>query len=94
MKRLMRLLALAALTRAQMDEELMWPTIFGDGVALARVHIRRGVEAFAETKVDEAIDSFDHAIAALPQLKTQLWQRGLALYYAQVCAVLRPFASP
>ncbi|KAL3899189.1 MAG: hypothetical protein SGPRY_012685 [Prymnesium sp.] len=38
--------------------------------------------AFAAGKVDEAIEMYDSVIAANPSAKPYLWQRGLALYYA------------
>lgn len=37
---------------------------------------------FANGQADESVAAFDRVIKLQPQLKPQLWQRGLALYYA------------
>jgi len=44
--------------------------------------VRQGMAAFAANKVTEAIDLYDSVIATNPSSKPYLWQRGLALYYA------------
>ena len=45
--------------------------------------IRDGVRAFFAAKPSEAVVAFDKAIELDPQSAPQLWQRGLALYYAE-----------
>ncbi len=42
----------------------------------------RGVKAFMEARIDESVKAFDKVIQLEPEVKPQLWQRGLALYYA------------
>ena len=44
--------------------------------------VRDGMRAFADGKVEEAIKLYDSAIESNPASKPYLWQRGLALYYA------------
>ena len=44
--------------------------------------VREGMAAFAANRVSESIDLYDKVIAAQPASKPYLWQRGLALYYA------------
>ena len=39
--------------------------------------------AFSANKVEESISLFDSVIAARPEAKPYLWQRGLSLYYAE-----------
>ena len=41
-----------------------------------------GVKAFMEAKIADSVAAFDKLIALAPSAKPQLWQRGLALYYA------------
>jgi len=41
----------------------------------------RGVDYFYNAKPTEAVAAFDRIIALSPDIKPQLWQRGLALYY-------------
>jgi lipoprotein NlpI len=43
---------------------------------------RTGVRHFFEARPKESVAAFDRLIALSPNLKPQLWQRGLALYYA------------
>lgn len=43
---------------------------------------RRGVEHFAESRFDLAIEDFDAAIELDPRLEARHWQRGIAYYYA------------
>jgi lipoprotein NlpI len=47
-----------------------------------RFHLLRGEIAFALAEMKEAIAAFDEVIRLEPSLKPSLWQRGLALYYA------------
>lgn len=51
--------------------------------AQARSAVREGMEAFAAGKVEEAIQLYDSVMSANPASKPYLWQRGLALYYAE-----------
>lgn len=44
--------------------------------------VREGMAAFSQNRVTEAIELYDSVIAANPASKPYLWQRGLALYYA------------
>lgn len=43
---------------------------------------QRGVDAFFAAKPKESVAAFDKLIVLEPGSKPQLWQRGLALYYA------------
>jgi len=43
---------------------------------------REGVEAFYAAKPKESVAAFDRLIAAAPEVKPRLWQRGLSLYLA------------
>ncbi|HEY1080913.1 MAG TPA: hypothetical protein VGE29_01540 [Prosthecobacter sp.] len=42
---------------------------------------REGVQAFFNAQPKEAVAAFDKLIELTPEVKPQLWQRGLALYY-------------
>lgn len=42
---------------------------------------REGVQAFFNAQPQEAVAAFDRLIELTPEVKPQLWQRGLALYY-------------
>jgi lipoprotein NlpI len=42
-----------------------------------------GVDAFFDARIADSEKAFDEVLAAAPQAKPQLWQRGLALYYAK-----------
>lgn len=44
--------------------------------------VREGMRAFADGNVNEAIRLYDSVIEVNPASKPYLWQRGLALYYA------------
>ncbi len=44
--------------------------------------LRTGIEAFMSAKILESVAAFDQLITLSPESKPQLWQRGLALYYA------------
>ncbi|WP_050030545.1 hypothetical protein [Verrucomicrobium sp. BvORR034] len=52
--------------------EAMADSWFGDGVAL-----------FFAGKAKESVEAFDQAIKLQPKIAPQLWQRGLAQYYAE-----------
>ena len=41
-----------------------------------------GVKAFMDAKIADSVAAFDKVIELEPSIKPQLWQRGLALYYA------------
>ncbi|WP_395749576.1 tetratricopeptide repeat protein [Prosthecobacter sp.] len=43
---------------------------------------QQGVELFFAAKPKESVAAFDKLITLVPDAKPQLWQRGLALYYA------------
>lgn len=43
---------------------------------------QKGVAAFFAAKPKESVAAFDQLIALEPDVKPQLWQRGLSLYYA------------
>eukprot|EP00962_Isochrysis_galbana_P011196 scaffold3139_cov110-Isochrysis_galbana.AAC.5 len=45
--------------------------------------VREGMTAFSNNRVEEAIELYDSVIRANPASKPYLWQRGLALYYAE-----------
>ena len=59
-------LTVAAVAHAQSPRELMV----------------RGQQLFFEAKIAESVAAFDKLIELQPEAKPQLWQRGLALYYA------------
>ena len=59
-------LMVAAVVHAQSPRELMV----------------RGQQLFFEAKIAESVAAFDKLIELQPEAKPQLWQRGLALYYA------------
>jgi lipoprotein NlpI len=42
-----------------------------------------GVDAFFDARIEDSAIAFDKVIEAVPQAKSQLWQRGLTLYYAK-----------
>jgi len=42
-----------------------------------------GVDAFFDARIADSEKAFDEVLAAAPQAKPQLWQRGLTLYYAK-----------
>lgn len=46
------------------------------------LELLRGDIAFASANMTACIDAYDQVIRMNPRLKPQLWQRGLALYYA------------
>ncbi|WP_051945581.1 hypothetical protein [Verrucomicrobium sp. BvORR106] len=64
--------ALHAQDSAASSPEAMADSWFGDGVAL-----------FFAGKAKESVEAFDQAIKLQPRIAPQLWQRGLAQYYAE-----------
>lgn len=44
--------------------------------------VRDGMRAFSANRVEDAVALFDQAIADTPSRRPYLWQRGLALFYA------------
>lgn len=48
----------------------------------AQTYMREAVSLFFEAKPKESVAAFDKVIELAPQTAPQLWQRGLALYYA------------
>ncbi len=49
----------------------------------ARELMTSGVELFYAGKAKESVTAFDKLIKLQPDVKPQLWQRGLSLYYAE-----------
>ncbi len=47
-----------------------------------RYQLLRGDVSFAAGKMDQCVAAFDAAIRIQPDIEPKLWQRGLALYYA------------
>ena len=48
----------------------------------ARELVQRGSKEFFAGKIDDSIKSFERAVALEPKIKAQLWQLGIAYYYA------------
>ena len=48
----------------------------------ARELVQRGSKEFFAAKIDESVKSFEQAIVLEPKIKPQLWQLGIAYYYA------------
>ena len=48
----------------------------------ARELVERGSKEFFAGKIDDSIKSFERAVALEPKIKAQLWQLGIAYYYA------------
>lgn len=44
--------------------------------------MQQGQQSFFEAKITESVAAFDKLLELQPELKPQLWQRGLSLYYA------------
>ena len=44
--------------------------------------MKEGIIAFMEARIPESVKAFDAVVELAPEAKPQLWQRGLALYYA------------
>ena len=53
------------------------------GQGAAQAIFERAVEDFAAGRIDEAAAGFDTVAELLPQQAPSLWQRGIALYYAE-----------
>lgn len=47
-----------------------------------REYLAQGQTLFFEAKIVESVAAFDKVVELQPEVKSQLWQRGLALYYA------------
>jgi lipoprotein NlpI len=45
--------------------------------------MNEGIQAFFDGKIKESVAAFDTLIKASEEIKPQLWQRGLSLYYAE-----------
>ena len=60
----------------------MVPLALAAGPAEAANPVKQGMAAFAEDRITDAIALYDSVIAENPAYKPYLWQRGLALYYA------------
>jgi len=54
----------------------------GKAAASPNELFRQGVDLFFAAKPKESVAAFDQLIALVPEAKPQLWQRGLAQYYA------------
>ncbi|MDB6138278.1 MAG: hypothetical protein JWO94_1350 [Verrucomicrobiaceae bacterium] len=52
------------------------------GAQLPAEVLHQGEQLFLDAKISESIAAFDKVIELRPEAKPQLWQRGLALYYA------------
>ena len=82
------LLALAR--RCSLGELLIWPCsspplgLLSASLQMASPSalIQRGMQLFRELNLAASLEVFDSLYAAHQQLQPQLWQRGLALYYA------------
>ena len=48
----------------------------------ARELVQRGSKEFFAAKINESVKSFERAIVLEPRIKPQLWQLGIAYYYA------------
>jgi hypothetical protein len=49
----------------------------------ARDLLNEGIQDFFDAKIKESVAAFDLLIKASQEIKPQLWQRGLSLYYAE-----------
>jgi len=54
-----------------------------------RALLERAVGEFAQGNVDASVATFDRLVAAAPEVERELWQRGIALYYAKRFAECR-----
>jgi lipoprotein NlpI len=52
------------------------------GKLSARELVQRGSKEFFAVRINESIKSFEEAISVEPRIKPQLWQLGIAYYYA------------
>jgi lipoprotein NlpI len=56
-------------------------TLSDDGKNIDGLHLRFGLASFANGDIEQSIELFDRALKVNPQIKPELWQRGIALYY-------------
>lgn len=56
--------------------------LFAQEVKSPNAVFREGVSLFFEAKPKESVAAFDRLLELAPEVKPKLWQRGLALYYA------------
>lgn len=63
--------------------------VLGAGTASAqgldlqtRALLERGIDAFLAGRIDESVTLFDRVAKEAPAIAPELWQRGIALYYA------------
>lgn len=62
---------------------LLWLLLpFVLGAQSAQEHVRRGMSLFVENRIEESIGEFDKAAEMDPREAPELWQRGIAYYYA------------
>ncbi len=61
---------------------LLLPLAAQEAEKTASDWMEAGVDAFFEARIAGAVTAFDKVVELAPQAKPQLWQRGLALYYA------------
>ena len=61
---------------------LAWILVWPAAAQSPRELMQQGQKLFFEAKIGESIAAFDKLIELQPDTKPQLWQRGLALYYA------------
>src|SRR5262245_66409645 len=77
---------------AEMRRRLLWALLVG-AVALVtltaqragdnpREILDRAINDFLAGRINESVAGFDRVVALAPQAAPQLWQRGIALYYA------------
>ena len=59
------------------------PCLGADELRSPQELMEAGVEAFYEADIAGSLVSFDELVERYPQATPQLWQRGLALYYAE-----------
>ena len=58
------------------------PAAAGEAQDSPREMMRRADAALWRGEIDEAVTGFDRVIALVPEYGPELWQRGIALYYA------------
>ena len=81
----MRLIGSTAIARRALLSAplaILLPTLSAPQPASSQSPVRQGMSLFANNKVEEAISVYDQMIQEKPAVKPYLWQRGLALYYA------------
>src|SRR5262245_12653389 len=77
---------------AEMRRRVLWVLLVGVSALVTltaqranenpREILDRAVDDFLAGRVNESITGFDRVVALAPQVAPQLWQRGIALYYA------------